>query len=430
MNWAIKRIKDIKSSKANAFADGPFGSNLKTEHFVENGDVLVIDSGYITSGNFAIHREFKTISFEHFLTVKRSECKDGDLIIAKIGANFGMSAILPKLDKPSLVSGNTLKLTINDRLYFNKFIHYQFLNKKTLGEIDVLVKGSAQPALSMGLLNDIEFILPNNLQEQQAIANYLDAKTQAIDKKISLLEQKIETYKQLKRTLINQTITKGLDKNVPLKNSGISWIGQIPQHWEVKRFKDVLYLFTGNSISDKNGFDYIENSIPYVSTKDIDFNTNEINYENGMYIPKSDKVFKRAKKGTCLICIEGANAGKKYGILNQEVAFVNKLAALKFKANRNFDKYLYHYIQSIAFSGEFFPLINGLIGGVSVNKLKEFNIILPPISEQEEIAKYLDHKTATIDAIVSNIGKQIETLKQLRKTLINDVVTGKIKVIE
>ena len=130
MNWAIKRIKDIKSSKANAFADGPFGSNLKTEHFVENGDVLVIDSGYITSGNFVIRREFKTISFEHFLTVKRSECKDGDLIIAKIGANFGMSAILPKLDKPSLVSGNTLKLTINDRLYFNKFIHYQFSNNE------------------------------------------------------------------------------------------------------------------------------------------------------------------------------------------------------------------------------------------------------------------------------------------------------------
>ena len=96
----------------------------------------------------------------------------------------------------------------------------------------------------------------------------------------------------------------------------------------------------------------------------------------------------------------------------------------------NFDKYLYYYIQSIAFSGEFFPLINGLIGGVSVNKLKEFNIILPPKSEQEEIAKYLDHKTTTIYAIVGNISKQIETLKQLRKTLINDVVTGKIKVVE
>lgn len=330
------------------------------------------------------------------------------------------------------------KFETHQRVYrisgFNKvngrFLYY-YLKENLYKEVLKYNVKATVDSLRMPMFQRFPILCPS-IAEQQAIANYLDAKTQAIDKKVTLLEQKIETYKKLKRTLINQTITKGLRSlsEVEMKDSGIAWIGQIPQHWEVKRFKDVLNLFTGNSISDKNGFDYIENSIPYVSTKDIDFNTNEINYENGMYIPKSDKTFKRAKKGTCLLCIEGANAGKKYGILNQEVAFVNKLAALKFKANRNFDKYLYYYIQSIAFSGEFFPLINGLIGGVSVNKLKEFNIILPPKSEQVEIAKYLDHKTTTIDAIVSNIGKQIDTLKQLRKTLINDVVTGKIKVIE
>src|SRR5690606_27435471 len=102
---------------------------------------------------------------------------------------------------------------------------------------------------------------PNN--EQQAIANYLDAKTQAIDKKVTLLEQKIETYKKLKRTLINQTITKGLDKNVTLKDSGISWIGQIPQHWEVKRFKSFADTIKGKNLEVFDN--QIEGTLPNLS---------------------------------------------------------------------------------------------------------------------------------------------------------------------
>lgn len=436
MTWTIKRIKDIKSSKANAFADGPFGSNLKTEHFVDDGDVLVIDSGYITSGNFAIHREFKTITFEHFLTVKRSECKDGDLIIAKIGANFGMSAILPKLDKPSLVSGNTLKLTINKKLYFNKFIHYQFLNKKTLGEIDVLVKGSAQPALSMGLLNDIEFILPNSLCKQQAIANYLDAKTQAIDKKISLLEQKIETYKKLKRTLINQTITKGLDKNVPLKDSDISWIGQIPQHWEVKRLKELGNIET-SSINKKIEKD--EDLVKLVNYTDVYSNLKREIWNNDNYmIVSANKLqisSKKLKQGDVLFTPSsetindiGVSAVVMENLHNTLYSY--HLLRLRFKkvVDLHFKKYLFSndYVQYY-FSKSATGTTRKILG---LNTFNNLIIPLPPKPEQEEIAKYLDHKTATIDAIVGNIGKQIETLKQLRKTLINDVVTGKIKVVD
>ncbi len=426
MNWAIKRIKDIKSSKANAFADGPFGSNLKTEHFVENGDVLVIDSGYITSGNFVIRREFKTISFEHFLTVKRSECKDGDLIIAKIGANFGMSAILPKLDKPSLVSGNTLKLTINDRLYFNKFIHYQFLNKKTLGEIDVLVKGSAQPALSMGLLNDIEFILPNNLSEQQAIANYLDAKTQAIDKKVSLLEQKIDTYKKLKRTLINQTITKGLDKNAPLKDSGISWIGQIPQHWEVKRFKDVVKKYTTGGTPSTSNRSYFEGNNIWISIGDIG---------QSKYISDSSTYLTdEAVKDANIVKTPAGSLLYSFKLSIGKMAFTTKdvytnEAILSIFPNKNIDLEYYYFMLPTYME---LAATENIYGAKMLNQKLIANalIIHPQKSEQEEIATYLDQKTATIDAIVSNIRKQIETLKQLRKTLINDVVTGKIMVAE
>lgn len=418
-HWKVFRFKNITTKIQD-------GTHF-TPNYTDQG-INFLSVNDITRKNFDLNSS-KFISIEeHRELIKRCRPIKGDILLSKNGT-IGVPFLI-NFDTEVSIYVSLCLIRLKKEVY-NRYFLYLLQSSFMFEQYKINAKTNSVSNLHLDkLANFYSVIAP--LIEQQAIADYLDAKTQAIDKKVSLLEQKIETYKKLKRTLINQTFTKGLRSlsEVEMKDSGISWIGKIPKHWEVKRFKDVLNLFTGNSISDKNGFDYIENSIPYVSTKDIDFNTNEINYENGMYIPNSDKTFKRVKKGTCLLCIEGANAGKKYGILNQEVAFVNKLAALKFIANRNFDKYLYYYIQSIAFSGEFFPLINGLIGGVSINKLKEFNIILPPKSEQEEIAKYLDKKTTTIDAIIDNIVKQIETLKQLRKTLINDVVTGKIKVIE
>lgn len=115
-HWDVKCIKYIKANVPNAFVDGPFGSNLKSQHYVEDGDVYVIESGFITSGKFEYVRDMKTITEEHFETIKRSECKENDIIIAKIGAYFGMAAVLPKLDKKSVVSGNSLKITLDNTI--------------------------------------------------------------------------------------------------------------------------------------------------------------------------------------------------------------------------------------------------------------------------------------------------------------------------
>ena len=117
--WESVPIKHLKANVENAFVDGPFGSNLKSQHFIDNGDVYVIESGFVTSGKF-IYKPFKEISLEHFKTIKRSECKAGDIIIAKIGAKYGMGAELPKLDKPSVVSGNSLKITLDNTKILNR----------------------------------------------------------------------------------------------------------------------------------------------------------------------------------------------------------------------------------------------------------------------------------------------------------------------
>ena len=324
-----------------------------------------------------------------------------------------------------LIGGEQILFKPNRKLVFEKYLYYY--SKRFRTELQKYATGLKVFRFNIDDLKQIFIAIPS-VEEQTAIAEYLDTKTQAIDKKVCLLEKKIGYYQELRKSLINETVTKGLDKNVKLKDSGIDWIGQIPEHWEVKRLKDCFHLFTGNSISDKSGFENPVDSIPYVATKDIDFYTGKITYDNGIYIPIVDKSFKRAKPNTTLICIEGANAGKKIGFTEQKVAFVNKLCAIKRNNQINYDKYLYYFTQTNLFNSQFFSLLNGLIGGVSVSLIRQLNVLIPSKDEQVEIVEYLDSRLSQIDQIITNIQAQITTLKELRKTLINDVVTGKIKV--
>jgi len=208
-HWEVKPLKFIKSKDKYAFVDGPFGSNLKSIHFIANGDVYVIESGFITSGEFKI-KEFKTITREHFETIKRSECKAGDIIIAKIGANFGMSGILPELDKDAVVSGNSLKLTVDADKNLKEFIHFQLLSLKFQGAFDLLVNMTAQPALSLQALNSL---LGGNFHRnmQEKIVTYLNEKLKCIDKSIASIKKQIELQKEYRTTLISEVVTGKID---------------------------------------------------------------------------------------------------------------------------------------------------------------------------------------------------------------------------
>ncbi|RUP40704.1 MAG: restriction endonuclease subunit S [Acinetobacter sp.] len=208
-HWVVSKLKYIKSHGHNAFVDGPFGSNLKSEHFVEDGDVYVIESNFATTGNLE-PSNLKKITTKHFETICRSEAKGGDIIIAKIGARFGSSSILPILDKKAVVSGNSLKLTVNCKIcdvnYANKLLQHL----KNEGAIDDGVNGSAQPALSLGGLNTLPFLLPP-LDEQIKIIQSLDLKVSKIDQVISQAKKQILLMQERRTALISAAVTGKID---------------------------------------------------------------------------------------------------------------------------------------------------------------------------------------------------------------------------
>lgn len=205
-HWNVLPIKYFKSSVKNAFVDGPFGSNLKSEHYTENGDVYVIESGMITTGEFKVKDSIKTISFSHFKTIERSECKANDIIIAKIGAKFGMAAELPNLDKPCVVSGNSLKLTLDHSKMVNQLFVWYMMTAKYMGGFIGLYQETAQPALSLGALNNMKFPIPP-LAEQEIITKTISLKLKSINNNLKILHQRIALLRERKQIIINEVVT-------------------------------------------------------------------------------------------------------------------------------------------------------------------------------------------------------------------------------
>lgn len=208
-----------------------------------------------------------------------------------------------------------------------------------------------------------------------------------------------------------------------MKDSGFSSIGYIPNGWYVTKIKMLADIYTGTSISDDIKDKYIlnENAIPYISTKDLDVSLKIIDYDNGLFIPKGEKGFRLAEKDSTLLCIEGGSAGKKIAFTDRDVNFVNKLCCIKSKQYNN--KFIYYYVNSSAFTEQFNINLSGLIGGVSINLLKQIFVVVPPIEEQKNISTYLDKKVSQIDDIISKQKSLIEKYKSYKQSLITETVT-------
>ena len=207
------------------------------------------------------------------------------------------------------------------------------------------------------------------------------------------------------------------------KDSGVEWIGEKPSGWLTSKFKFITSLQTGNSLNDEMKKLYESNNkedIPYVSSKDINVKYKTVNYNNGLRIPKETNPLKVSAKGSFLLCVEGGSAGKKMVFLKEDVCFVNKLCSFKSKQNT---KYQFYFIQSSQYQSKFKSALTGLIGGVSISSLRDFELLLPPLKEQEQIVTFLDDKTKKIDDLLAKTTSKIALLKEKRMALINHCVT-------
>lgn len=205
-------------------------------------------------------------------------------------------------------------------------------------------------------------------------------------------------------------------------------MAELPQNWIETELVNITNLYTGNSINEsvkKEKYTNLSEGFNYIATKDIGYDKS-INYKNGIKIPFEETSFKIALKGSVLLCIEGGSAGRKLAFTNEDVCFVNKLCAFVSKISTEHAKFIYYYFQSNDFKAIFNENKNGLIGGVSLNKLKQIKIIQPPLNEQKRIVEKLDKIIRIVDGVNARLDKIPTALKRARQSILNQAITGEL----
>ena len=264
-----------------------------------------------------------------------------------------------------------------------------------------------------------------SINEQLSIATYLDQKCSKIDELITLQEEMITKLQSYKQSVITEAVTKGLDKNVPLKDSGIEWIGKIPEHWSKNKIIRLFSIIGSGTTPKSSKEDNYIGSVNWIQSGDI----------NGSYIEncknsisntalKEYPTLKIYKAPFIIVAMYGASVGN-ISISNID-GCVNQACCVMNETKQNF-KYLFYAMNSVK-KYLIYKAEGGGQPNISQDKIKNTWLPIPPLSEQQSIADYLDQKCSEIDELISIKQQKIEKLKDYKKSLIFECVTGKRKV--
>ena len=279
--------------------------------------------------------------------------------------------------------------------------------------------GGTQPNVNQFKVSNIAISIPSR-EEQQRIVTYLDTKLFKIDHQISLLTSKRDAYLRLKKSIINHAVTHGLNPNVKMKDSGIEWIGEVPEHWEVKRLKNVVEC-NAKSLGENTPKDSI---IKYVEISDVDHVHGINNIQSLMFGEAPSRARRITQKGDIIISTVRTYLKAIAKIEDDDIIVSTGFAVLHpTKCN---GEYLAYYILSESFINRVEMLSKGTsYPAINASDLVSINVLIPPLPEQHAIATYLDDKCAKIDTIVPNLDKQISRYADLKRSLIDEVITGK-----
>jgi type I restriction enzyme S subunit len=427
-DWDVVTVESIAADKPYAVVDGPFGSNLKTEHYREYG-IPVIQSGFVTSGVF-LAESYVYVDRTLFQAQKRSAVEPGDIVMAKIGAQCGTSAILPANHPVGILAGNSLKISTNPdkcrAAYLLRILHYYY----DTGQIDLIKTETAQPAISLKNLRALKIPLPLWVKEQDAITSILDA----LDETIAHTSSLIAKLKQMKAGLLHDLLTRGLDENGELRDAighpeqfKDSPLGQIPKDWEVYPLKECVCRDAQITYGIVQAGSHVEGGVPYIRTGDMAGDRLSI---KGLLrtSPQIAASYHRSKVRTGeIVCAIRATVGKVLEVppeldganLTQGTARI----APREDINNHF---LLWALRSTYVQRQFGLAVKGTtFSEITLENLRQIKVALPSHrEEQDKIAEILDsHDTRTRAEEVYR-----DKLKLQKQGLMHDLLTGKVRV--
>lgn len=354
--------------------------------------------------------------------------QDGDLLVAKVTPCFenGNIAIANNMKHGIGFGSSEIFVLRMNKGILNTYMFYITQTGKFQGEACATMCGvGGLKRISPLFMRTYELEIPS-LPKQQRIVDYLDEKLSAIDHRVEILEKQKDAYARLKKSVIHQAVTRGLNPDVPLKDSGIDWIGMIPEHWDVKRIKDIVSdIFMGASpvyeldIDNQNFVFGQRNNQSY----GIDF--------DGIKYAKEDFFKSRTQKeflkfGDVLLNTLGGGSVGRTGYYDRtdNIPVITDGHIMVIRSKIYNTKYMYYYFTSRKERLEMMAIGSTNQAFFNVSDIREIFLPTPLLAEQQTIVNYLDDMCAKIDTAIENINKQIDASKRLKRALINEVITG------
>ena len=419
--WTSCKLKYVLRRKVS---DGPHETPIFTDtgipflsvDGIQNGELVFEGCRFIS---FEDHNEYK----------KKCPVEKNDVLMGK-AASIGKIARV-KVDFPISVRSPLAILKPDLGKITSNFLEYILKSTFLNDQIENFSTSNTQKNISMDDIQRLEILFPS-VEYQTQISDYLDQKTQQIDDLSKKTERKIELLKEQRSSLINQCVTKGLDPNVEMKESGVEWIGEIPKEWKTSKVKFVSNIngrigYRGYAVDDIVGDG--EGAITLSPSNIIE---DKFDLDNKVFLSwekyeESPEI--KIYEDDILLVKTGSTIGKVCIVpsISQKMTINPQLVVLKnHKVN---SRYLWFFMSSKTYKDQIFSSIaGGSTPTTSQENILNHYILDPPLPEQKQISDYLDEETSKIDQMVDTETKRIELLKEYRQSLISNVVTGKIDV--
>ncbi|CAK1847875.1 type I restriction enzyme, S subunit [Vibrio crassostreae] len=427
-NWEVKQVRYILKDGAEGIKIGPFGSALKLEDMVEKGFRVYGQENVIKKDFTLGKRKISDIKFREMEVYK---IFPQDILITMMGTS-GKCAIVPDDVSEGIIDSHLLRVRVKPEYIRPEFFKLLIDESPEIAyQIKIQGKGSIMHGLNSGIVKSLFLPVPST-EEQDFILSFLDHETAKIDTLIDKQLQLIKLLIEKRQAVISHTVTKGLNPDAPMKDSGVEWLGEVPDHWRVCRLKHIATIQSGIAKGGKDLSGKTLISAPMLRVANVQ--DGYLKLEDVHSIQIEPKMLERysLKYGDVLMNEGGDNDKLGRGAIWREQVqnCIHQNHVFSIRTQGIEPEWLDTLTRASYAKFYFFSVAKQStnLASISATNIKETPILVPPEEERKEILLHLDHQLARFDALENKCESQISLLKERRTTLISATVTGKIDV--
>jgi type I restriction enzyme, S subunit len=420
-HWVEKRLGYLAKEERAAFVDGPFGSDLKTSDYIDDGVPLIQLNNIRDSKHLMQNMKFVTEDKKQQLI--RHLAIPGDVVIAKMAEPVARAAAVGNNYSEYVIVADCVKMTANLDLVDLRYLVWAINSDYVRINAELVSTGTTRIRVNLGELKKLKIPYPTYV-EQQTIANFLDHETAKIDTLIEKQQQLIKLLKEKSQAVISHAVTKGLNPNAPMRDSGVEWLSVVPEHWEVKQAKYIAQITRGAILRPVDAPEYFDENgeWAYLNISDATV-CDKYLYDSKLKLSQLGSTKSARVYPDNVIITASATIGK---------AFINKIKVcihdgfIPFCELKIDKSYLYHYLSN--------PFLYAAMGksntqkNIYLDEVKNMVVTVPPDDEQLKIVEYLESSSKTFDHLILKAESAIELMQERRTALISAAVTGKIDV--